>query len=658
MKPKRSNETYTLEEILTLSDNELVSNWTKLASLIRAYEKSDWEQSKKKALELKNEGAAFGYIKTVRAYPDGIISKPEEPEKKESVKPSKPAKAKPVFKTPLTVYEKNYNRLLQIAPDLEEKLAHFDPKSDYVMYGKSVKTGFMDFNLEMIHYDETGFYFAMSQYYLQNGDLVPDPDMLVLIDLKNRTVQALHIQNAMYYKQVYVDNYDRKLVNLAEKKSQNAFLTIWLRNLKSQFHKIEWKKESDEFVPSSIIVDEYQKKSEEEIESKPTKKEIESNEKETVLPTQIEVEKTITTEPIIESPTIEVEQKVEVIESAKKTKMAIEFSEEQTKKLSSIVLFLEGVKTKLPDVKANELIESGKALDYLINGYEEVKADKLLALMEANYYKLKLVIPQVYFDKGNETKTLVISPTISGSTTSYYFSEVTTQKNKNIKQFAIYESASETRSGGTLLLGIREGEKQAWVESISEEFDGKDDYFDDTEKVVSDQRYFVNKQFGKWLDYILRKRYEPTWLEKGLKEEIDEIKNGGGSPSIPAVETPIIKLPVAEIPSTESVKVEVDTPTKKKPNPNDEIPDFEIGKVKLTEQHKKHGLTQRDINWINRHKQGMTIIPRTKIMVHNTKDRLMDQAIQAKQPGFRISATGKFYYEGRSNRSDRTRQGL
>jgi uncharacterized protein YqiB (DUF1249 family) len=87
------------------------------------------------------------------------------------------------------------------------------------------------------------------------------------------------------------------------------------------------------------------------------------------------------------------------------------------------------------------------------------------------------------------------------------------------------------------------------------------------------------------------------------------------------------------------------------------IPIFEVGKVEYTEQHKRAGLKKTDINWINKHRQGMILTPRRN-PINNTKSLEKDLNRQAKRPGKRISATGRIYYEGRSNRSDLTKSGL
>ena len=648
MKPKRSKETYTQEEILTLSDVEIVSNWAKLSSLIRAYEKADWEQSKKKALELKKEGAAFDYVKTVRAFPDGNFPQAEPILVKEPIKSEKPPKVKTVDKYKPSIYEKNYERLLEIAPDLEEELLRVDSHKDYEFNGYSESSGSLDFSMKLAHRNDSGYFILLSHYQIQNGNTVREPDIHILLNLKKQTIEALELTKAGYHRKVYDDILVRKLTNLTEQKTQNEFLSKWLRDLKSQGHKIVWRKSNSHDHPASEIIDEYQKKESDNPTITPQKKEIESKNV-----TGVEIEAP-------QEPTTPEKEKVEVIESAKTTKMAIEFSDKQTKKMPSIILLLEGVKAKNPEQKTNELIENGKAVDYLINGYDRVKNDKLRALLEINYYKLQFVLPKIYLQKGSPKNTLILAPTVTGTTLTYYLSDVTQMKRN--REFAIYESASKTHLGGSLNIGFSDQTRYAWVSLIAQGFDGHEDFLSEEPLVFSDKQYQVNQEFGKWLDYLLSKKYEYMWLSKDLKEPLGYIDEDENKPTIPKSETPIVEstkveTPVVETPVEEPPKVE-DPPKKKSYYINAEIPRFELGHVKLTEQHIKHGLTQSDINWINKHKQGFTIIPRKKVMVYNTRSISMDKAIKAKAPGFRVSAFGLFNYESRSNRSDRTRDGL
>ena len=154
--------------------------------------------------------------------------------------------------------------------------------------------------------------------------------------------------------------------------------------------------------------------------------------------------------------------------------------------------------------------------------------------------------------------------------------------------------------------------------------------FDSGEKFKSDlEPYQASIGLEKWLEFLHENEYKPIQVD--LK------------------------------------KVEENSPTKSELTEeqdefdndyiNKDIPDFEVGKVELTEAHKKRGVTQKVIDYINKTQKGVVLFPRTQSMIHNTKDKKADLAHQAQMPGFRLSKTGKFYYEGRSNRADRTRSG-
>jgi hypothetical protein len=44
-------------------------------------------------------------------------------------------------------------------------------------YAKSKVPGFMDLNLDLLSHNDEIITIALSPYYEQNGDLIPDPDM-------------------------------------------------------------------------------------------------------------------------------------------------------------------------------------------------------------------------------------------------------------------------------------------------------------------------------------------------------------------------------------------------------------------------------------------------------------------------------------------------
>ncbi len=227
-----------LREILAHSNETLVSNWVQLASLIKNYESLDWKASKKQALDLLKEGNALDYVEVVRSEqskPKSTKQKVNRSKQKKSSKTKTKAKVVPL-NTKRDRFSMNYKYLVKLIPDLIERLENGEK-----IYGKSKLTGYMDFNIEFIHKDSTGYYLAMSHYYESGSDLIADPDMKILVDTRNQTVQALEFQNGMYYRKVYDDSYKRRLTDDSEKKSQNAFLNQWLKNLIKQGHEVKWK---------------------------------------------------------------------------------------------------------------------------------------------------------------------------------------------------------------------------------------------------------------------------------------------------------------------------------------------------------------------------------------------------------------------------------
>lgn len=74
---------------------------------------------------------------------------------------------------------------------------------------------------------------ALSHYYKQNGDMVPDPDMVIEVDREAQTAEALTFQNAMLYHDATTENGGRH-----ERLSQsiNSFLVTWLQNAIEQGH--------------------------------------------------------------------------------------------------------------------------------------------------------------------------------------------------------------------------------------------------------------------------------------------------------------------------------------------------------------------------------------------------------------------------------------
>lgn len=129
-----------------------------------------------------------------------------------------------------TVYERNYKKLekLGIVRFLEEKHD----------YAKLKREHFMDLNLDRLYEGEDFVDFAMAHNYIQNGDVIADPDMQVRYDPKTKMIEALTYQDTFGYQEVYADEAHTKVYSKL-KRSLNIFLGQWLTNLINQKFQFE-----------------------------------------------------------------------------------------------------------------------------------------------------------------------------------------------------------------------------------------------------------------------------------------------------------------------------------------------------------------------------------------------------------------------------------
>jgi len=120
-----------------------------------------------------------------------------------------------------TINERIFKKLERVIGDL----------SDIPAYTKFVAHGFMDLGVDKLYGDEESVTIALSHYFKQNGDMVPDPDMEVRIYPEMKMAEALTYQDSFGYQQVYPSP---SQVNLKTKKDLNVFLNQWLSNIIEQ----------------------------------------------------------------------------------------------------------------------------------------------------------------------------------------------------------------------------------------------------------------------------------------------------------------------------------------------------------------------------------------------------------------------------------------
>lgn len=135
----------------------------------------------------------------------------------------------------MNIYQQIYKRLSDLA-DLEK-----------IQLGDAIKLksdGFMDLNIDVLEkvtnidkvMTEKKIRIAMAHNYIQNGDVMADPDMEIFIYPEVKRAEALTYQQdgLGIYQEVYFEKDGKMLMWPKLKKDLNSFLLQWLKNLEMQ----------------------------------------------------------------------------------------------------------------------------------------------------------------------------------------------------------------------------------------------------------------------------------------------------------------------------------------------------------------------------------------------------------------------------------------
>lgn len=131
----------------------------------------------------------------------------------------------------MVVYETIFNRLV--------KIGIIDSKGR-PQFGEALKLksdGFMDLNLDMLSEEDGKYTIAMAHNYIQNGDVMADPDMEIRIIPSMKMAEALSFRQdggIPINQHVYKEVDGKTMVYPRIKKELNTFLSGWLLNIKNQ----------------------------------------------------------------------------------------------------------------------------------------------------------------------------------------------------------------------------------------------------------------------------------------------------------------------------------------------------------------------------------------------------------------------------------------
>ncbi len=120
------------------------------------------------------------------------------------------------------IRNENYQKLMSIAPGI---------LNGRYRYMKLKAPGFMDLVIERLYENRI----SLSHYYVQNGDLMSDPDMELIVDHNIKTLTAATFQQdnlAIYHEAFQGD----ELIDPDMEDELNDFLKDWLSNISRQGH--------------------------------------------------------------------------------------------------------------------------------------------------------------------------------------------------------------------------------------------------------------------------------------------------------------------------------------------------------------------------------------------------------------------------------------
>lgn len=131
----------------------------------------------------------------------------------------------------MVVYETIFKRLVTIG------IIDNDGKPKFKDAMKLKNEPYMDLNLDMLYEEDGKYTIAMAHNYIQNGDVMADPDM------KIRIIPSMKMAEALSFRQdgglpinqhVYEEVDGKTMVYPRLKKELNTFLSGWLLNIKKQ----------------------------------------------------------------------------------------------------------------------------------------------------------------------------------------------------------------------------------------------------------------------------------------------------------------------------------------------------------------------------------------------------------------------------------------
>ena len=128
----------------------------------------------------------------------------------------------------MTIQNKIFNQLLSIIPNLQTR--------NKAGKSKHKSQSLMDLNLDILFRENSTLMIALSHYYKhETGDMIADPDVVLLVNFDNKTATARTFQDTFGYQDVMSGG----VINTKLEQSLNEFVVMWNENNISYGHKIK-----------------------------------------------------------------------------------------------------------------------------------------------------------------------------------------------------------------------------------------------------------------------------------------------------------------------------------------------------------------------------------------------------------------------------------
>jgi hypothetical protein len=213
--------------------------------------------------------------------------------------------------------------------------------------------------------------------------------------------------------------------------------------------------------------------------------------------------------------------------------------------------------------RVQHILDHQGAAEYLVSAWDELQQESHKRLKELNFYRLTLFAPDVYDLLNDSGEKLRL---VSEKTKEAFSIELGDNRKKDAKTLVVYQLQGKDETP-TLLLKVNEPKNSISVDLSLNGFMNMSQFNADDDTNTTLEPYQASIELESWLKFLKENKYRVIVMD------LKTIK--GGSEKDP------------------TASEAVETPEEPEEYDNDyinkDIPDFEPGKVQLTETHKSTG---------------------------------------------------------------------